>query len=49
MSISKRRLRKIAVKNRIFYWGVQDNNKDEGRVYLTIKFDDKKFIVSLYA
>jgi hypothetical protein len=46
MGISKKGLRKIIRNNREFYWCVKYDNDDDDRLYLVIKSDDKKFIVS---
>jgi len=46
MSISTKRKRKIVRNNRVFYWCVRDDNKDDGRLYLVIVSEDKNFIVS---
>jgi len=46
MGVMKKGNRKIIRNNRIFYWCVRYDNDDEGKLYLNIKSDDKKFIVS---
>lgn len=46
MSVSKKGLRKIIRNDREFYWCVKNDDEDEARLYLVIKSDDKKFIVS---
>ena len=46
MGVSTKRQRRIVVNDRVFFWCVKDDNKDDDRLYLVIKSDDKKFIVS---
>jgi len=45
MGVSKKRQRKIVRNNRVFYWCVKDD-RDDDRLHLVIKSEDKKFIVS---
>jgi hypothetical protein len=45
MGVMKKKHRKIVRNNRVFYWHVK-NGEDDDRLYLSIKSDDKKFIVS---
>ena len=45
MGVDKRRQRKIIRNNETFYWCVKEND-EEGNLYLIIKTDEKKLIIS---
>ena len=46
MAVAKKGQRKIVRNGRAFYWCVKHDNEENGRLYLVIKSDDNKFIVS---
>lgn len=46
MGVAKKRQRKLIRNGKTFYWCIKYDYDDDGRLYLVIKSDDKKFSVS---